>query len=522
MDDAVGKCCCLSLSAKAVTDRTLQMRDTLAFMQEILNEVSTFQSAATESTAATSESQEQVKTRAESMMTALDGPLKAMMAWLRLNDDQLLKETIDRVNEIIQKFIHEGHTIPEECVKRIHSYGEKFQNPKERKKYTLLPTHMDSIIRLFASQPKYKERFAPLAALKIYNKNFNELSDQVKSKFKAASSGQSTPIAIDSDDSDSVEVRPSVLTKSGTKTAGTSKVNGAVGSKVNGRPVTMQSGARNSSKVNGKPVASARVRTAQPTGRQREMVYSHKAHARRTSTESDSDNEYAKANLADLAKAFPGKTIGQPQRSVKLAEDPKLTAVRRAVAANQSRTATAIAAPTVRRRSRLRVEVDVADLHREILQWSLEQKGALPTPGFRYARSIPPAFEDPRQYINTFVPLLLLECWNEICTARDEIQSGTSEVEALTVRMAGRDSVDDFIEAHFPVDRLPERTTYSDNDVIMLTNDSQLRILGKVQAMTRSQNKLNMTVRLNLMRDNGSASRSLVAGSQWTIHKLFS
>jgi senataxin len=100
------------------------------------------------------------------------------------------------------------------------------------------------------------------------------------------------------------------------------------------------------------------------------------------------------------------------------------------------------------------------------------------------------------------------------------MQSGDSEVEPFTGRLAGRVTVDDFTEIFISVDRLGERNAISENDVVMLTGPAQT--IGKIHQVIRKPQKIDVVIRCHLGKDDGSVSRALMNGTNWTIRKLFS
>lgn len=171
-------------------------------------------------------------------------------------------------------------------------------------------------------------------------------------------------------------------------------------------------------------------------------------------------------------------------------------------------------------KARMRYNPDYSDLHRRILQWNLSQQGPTPDPSFRWPQRIPSSFEDADEYINTFLPLLLLECWSELTTAKEEIQNGDYELEPFTGVLAGRVTVDDFTEVFISVDRLTERNAVTENDIVMLTGPCQT--IGKIHQVIRKQQKIDVVIRCHLGKDDGTVSRSLMNGTQWAIRKLFS
>ena len=83
---------------------------------------------------------------------------------------------------------------------------------------------------------------------------------------------------------------------------------------------------------------------------------------------------------------------------------------------------------------------DIANIHKKILQWSFPSEGDLP-PNFDYdLKKIPNAFSSVQEYASIFEPLLLLECWEHLVKAKDEV----IEDDVLNIKINSTTAVDGF------------------------------------------------------------------------------
>ena len=261
------------------------------------------------------------------------------------------------------------------------------------------------------------------------------------------------------------------------------------------------------------------------------MIYSHSAmRAARDGSSSDegdwSDKDPNKlTGLAGLAaaqakRAPPAPQIKRPeaQRQTKMLDPLDPRRGQQPMRAGQRIMTAAELQQKSQNKARMRYNPDYTELHRQILQWSYTHQGTIPPGNFRFPRSIPPSFRSVDQYIETFLPLLLLECWNEIITAREELDAGTSESEPVQARLGGRATVDDFTELFMSVERMAERNPFSENDIVLLKGPCQT--LGKIHQITRKQGKIEFVVRCHLGKDDGSVHRGLTVGTDWKLYRV--
>lgn len=483
------------------------------------------------------------------MVEALNEPLAKMTAWLRLNDRDLLEQTTSVTVQLLDRFAKTRIPVSEEVVKRIRKLADKMKDPKTRKDQLLKPEQIQAMIGALARHPDYADDLLHLvnpAKRDTQKQEWGKLLDGKSggSKASASLSGRSTPIELGSDsDDDALHVVSSAAKTSRLLPSSSSVKKASTAQKQSMAPHPAFKAGTSSSRPSlpllkgQQPKPAARYKTA-PT-RMKNAIYSHaamRAAQGQTSSEEDSDEEgHPRAGLAGFEpnKAGPSrvtKPIHLPQtaeqRKAKML-DLSMNAIQDVQHLGQGTrrrgqrimTAADLAVQS-QNKARMRYNPDYSDLHRRILQWNLLQNGTTPDPSFRWPQKIPSSFEDVDEYINTFLPLLLLECWSEIVTAKEEMQNGESEIEPFTGRLAGRVSVDDFTEVFISVDRLPERNAISENDVVMLSGPAQT--IGKIHQVIRKPQKIDIVVRCHLGKDDGSISRSLMNGTNWTIRKLFS
>ncbi|EPS36895.1 hypothetical protein H072_9487 [Dactylellina haptotyla CBS 200.50] len=92
---------------------------------------------------------------------------------------------------------------------------------------------------------------------------------------------------------------------------------------------------------------------------------------------------------------------------------------------------------------RARLTPDLTPLFRSILSWNFFHNGDLPPNSTKTDYSmVTQAFRTAKEYTETFEPLLLLECWQQIVTAREESQSASN----FDIKVVARGTADTFIE----------------------------------------------------------------------------
>lgn len=114
-------------------------------------------------------------------------------------------------------------------------------------------------------------------------------------------------------------------------------------------------------------------------------------------------------------------------------------------------------------RARLIPPMDV--LHQAILEWDIFHKGNDPPNGIKCSQ-VSDSYGDPREYKETFLPLLVNEAWRSFVTAKDETTS-----KPFGVKIVNRMNVDKFIEVSsaMPISENKDRFL-SEGDIILFSH----------------------------------------------------
>lgn len=486
------------------------MRDAVIFLQEMLDDLRTFEAAATGT--GLEETQQptprKMSSRGREMVNSLNEPFGRLVSWFRLNDKDLLNQTAEVSLRLIERFTKAKIPINAEVVKRLRKLAEKAKDTRSRKDLLLRPEQVLTLIGALAKHPDHAEEFAKMVA---------------EEEAKRQQALQSA-VTIDSDDDVDVKVVGTKPARPGQFSSSKNMGKSALPTKTLGSKTCTSKGSV------GQPKPSARYRTAPST--MKNAIYSHAAMKAARGGSSSDEGDYSEkdwnkpsglARLAEASKKLappaPAARGNNDPRKVKMLDGQDSDGRSRVVRRGQRIMTAAELQAQSQNKARMRYNPDYTDLHRQILQWNIAQLGTLPSGNFRYPKVIPRTFDTAEHYISTFLPLLLLECWNEILTGMEELNAGTSENQPLTGKLAGRSSIDDFVEIFVSLDRMPDRQPVSESDVVLLRGPCDA--LGKIHQIQRKQQKTDIVIRCHLGTDNGSISRGLSVGTVWSIHRLF-
>ncbi|KAH6647006.1 SEN1 N terminal-domain-containing protein [Truncatella angustata] len=118
-------------------------------------------------------------------------------------------------------------------------------------------------------------------------------------------------------------------------------------------------------------------------------------------------------------------------------------------------------------RARLTPPMDA--LHQALLEWDIFHEGNDPPNGIRCSR-VSTSYNDPRQYKDTFLPLLIYEAWRSFVTDKDENTNKT-----FGIKVATRMHVDKFIDVTTTMPFTPgaKDEFVSEGDIVLLSTNSQ-------------------------------------------------
>ncbi|KAI8946552.1 SEN1 N terminal-domain-containing protein [Xylaria longipes] len=150
-------------------------------------------------------------------------------------------------------------------------------------------------------------------------------------------------------------------------------------------------------------------------------------------------------------------------------------------------------------RARLIPPMDV--LHQAILEWDIFHEGSDPPNGITCSR-VADSYNDPQQYKQTFLPLLINEAWRSFVTAKDEATSKPFETKVIN-----RMNVDKFIEVSttMPSEKNKDRDkTLSEGDIVLFSQapnpleaKDELHCLARIWRIQFKNGSLEVQYRLS-------------------------
>ncbi|KAG5520120.1 hypothetical protein PMAC_001196 [Pneumocystis sp. 'macacae'] len=161
---------------------------------------------------------------------------------------------------------------------------------------------------------------------------------------------------------------------------------------------------------------------------------------------------------------------------------------------------------------KMRLFPSLSPLHKQILQWDINYNEEIPPNANKQMYlEVKYKFQTPGAYMNTFEPLLLLECWQQIIKAKEENIN-----QSFKIKIINRASVDEFIDLYVFVSyEIFYSVIISDSDILVISDAlkpleevNSISCLAKVQAISKKDsveltlrtypsNKMNMLLRPN-------------------------
>ncbi|KAF3901570.1 hypothetical protein ABW21_db0202407 [Orbilia brochopaga] len=147
---------------------------------------------------------------------------------------------------------------------------------------------------------------------------------------------------------------------------------------------------------------------------------------------------------------------------------------------------------------RARLTPDLTGLFRGILSWNFFHEGTVPPNATKTDYTmVTQHFRTAKEYTETFEPLLLLECWQQIVTAREEAQNTS----AFDIKVVTRLSADGFVEIETNI----ANNTLAPSDVVLvsqspnpMSGDKKMSCLAMVHAI-RSRKATDAQVSLRCL-----------------------
>jgi senataxin len=148
-------------------------------------------------------------------------------------------------------------------------------------------------------------------------------------------------------------------------------------------------------------------------------------------------------------------------------------------------------------RARLVPNMDM--LHLTILRWDIFHEGDKP-PSDVIFQEVSNTFQTPKEYYNTFYPLLIAEAWRSLSTAKEE-----NNFKPFEIKVVNRLSVDSFFEVGTSMPIAENRdNNLAEGDIVLLSKgDAPLRdrkealCLSRVYRITRKKDALEISYRIS-------------------------
>ncbi|KAG0258502.1 DEAD-box type RNA helicase [Mortierella polycephala] len=176
----------------------------------------------------------------------------------------------------------------------------------------------------------------------------------------------------------------------------------------------------------------------------------------------------------------------------------------------------------------LRLTPSNSALHAQMLKWDVSATGERPPNGKEYS-TVPSKFNSVEEYVKAFEPLLVLECWQQLISAREEANQSSDSVLASFVN---RVSIDNYQDTHMniPLDKASSLTVddvvvVSDPDVkdIFTATGNAARarpFYARVHAITKAKGRCEVVFRTYLKIEESSALMFMRPQTTWSILKM--
>lgn len=177
------------------------------------------------------------------------------------------------------------------------------------------------------------------------------------------------------------------------------------------------------------------------------------------------------------------------------------------------------------RKRRLRAAPDLTLLHKAILSWDLSSQSDVP-PLDKLPTRVPKHFASPMAYMETFGPLLQMECWSQLQQSKEQYD----ERRTVSVEITSRSVVDGFVDVNavYTSESQNSQVNLSDTDLVFFRSQasSKFEVLAKVHSYRRHPRGNQVVFRL-FLRNQGHVNvrelnTAIAPRTRWEAGSLFS
>lgn len=547
------------------SEMTDWMRDALIFAEQLVQEFQTFEAAACEGSSQKVAENEALRSQ---MVDSFMKPMESLTAWLRLNDSDLL----DRSTRVLVKMLEKIGKFRRPLNSLLVDKFAKYINRDSSDKQSVLLTEQQSmqLRSALATHPDLTDRFTVvpeddedeiellepeanatrIPAVDHAPKSANRTSSWAdvfphmnsSSRPSASKSAESSGLANVHEPALKLSYshQPSKATSTGKSAPRRNYAHDSIIGNLRKemkasrpllqKPRSARSGVPTHSLASINPLTSApQVRRPSvgphfgpPT---RQNFIPNKTQMPEVSSDNESeDDTVEESGLAALTKAqkpktFQSRKLAEPRRTIKIYNDPALEKQRKVAQARQER-------QNLIKSQALRMQPDFTNLHRVVLQWDYNHTGSCPPNAPSNYGHLPPAFNSFTHYLSCLEPLLMCECWEQICQAKESVVSG--EKTPIPCEVIARTSVDDFVEIHTTIKHglLPDRMFFTEADLVLVRstdpNSHSRCTLAKVIGLSRKPDWFELNLKVHFGSARQDVSGYLVPKTKWDIIQLCS
>ncbi|KAI9601419.1 hypothetical protein H4Q26_001237 [Puccinia striiformis f. sp. tritici PST-130] len=504
------------------TEMTEWMRDALIFAEQLVKTFQIFEAAACGRLNENVDGNESLRSK---MVDSFMRPTESIVAWLRLNDADLLDRSTGVTVQMLEKIGKFKRPLNPAIVERLAKYIERSSTPAVISTNQVALTNQQCVYlkNALATHPDLAQRFATI---------IDDEDDE--DEIEIAETGDAV-CSLPSDNggnnrthtSQWTDIFPQIKSSAGPSTHANQRTNQNGQPKARGadQPTMKVSYSRPSSKptVADKPAprrtyahdsvignlrkemkASARFSTNLAYHLRVQELQNNQSNQTHQavddgSEETSEDDVQETTGLAGLVKAQKGKTfqsrkLAEPRRRIKMFNDPAIEKQKKVAQARREQ-------QNILKLQKLRMQPDFTDLHRYILQWDYNHTGPCPPSAPTNYNHLPPSFGSFSHYLSCLEPLLMCETWQQISQAKESVTSG--EKAPIPIDVVGRTS--DLVLVRSADPQLPSRC-----------------IMAKVIGLSRKPESFELNLRLHFGSARQEIAGYLVPKTKWVVVHLCS
>ena len=472
----------------------LWMRDALIFGRDMLAQWRVIAKAANSRQASLGSSKpNKLSPIGKKMVNSLQEVLPELARWLRLTDEELLHQSFALIQSLLDVFRDTGIHPSSEGLAKLTKHLESAKKDKTKTSTRLDSSRLSALASAIAS---FEEDDIEIVSVSLASKDVKKEDVKKEDIKKEEVRTERKPFLTKTHEVKPQLARPSNRVSSYFTGDDQRRLDATSSMPTWKKPGAMSAGVGISSNLRALQLKDESRTNSRPTSSSE-------------SGESDSDDEEHGGGLAALARFQKSPKIKKmaEKRQIKTIE---IAGVKDAIQERREKRERQAEA----RRIALRMKPNLNAFHKTLLSWDYHHDGPMP-PGTKLdLSSVPDTFKDYSDYHRVFGPLLLIECWAQICQAKEDRQ------DEYNVKIGGRSFVDDWVDIEVSfIGDLKREWYLAETDVVMLRNlSSQKCIMAKTQSYRKNHLGAQATLRC-IIKIDGDAGPQIA--SVWSLSKLF-